>query len=206
MARSTDEILTQLLKLLPGQYAAAEPLLAGQAAALALAEAAIEELQPLATIEGGEGIWLTLHAHGLGVHRAPNESDETLRLRLRTVQDQVTKPAIEAAVNRIIAPDVCRVVEWFEGPYLDWEGDGGAWLDNGDCLLSGGPRSFLVVIPKQSTDFEWGQHLDVNLWLDNEDAWLGEGPEDPVYAAICNEVERIRAAGTFWRLVLEEEG
>lgn len=201
MARTTEELLTQLRKLLPGHYEQAEALLAGFAAAMQLTEATIDTLRDLATIEDGTGMWLTLQAHGYGILRASGESDESLRIRLRAVEDQVTRPAIEAAVNRLIAPDVCRIVEWFDGPYLD----SGLWLDCSGAWLSGGPQSFLVVIPRQGSGFSWGDsYLDNELYLDNEGAYLAEGPEDPVYAAIINEVERIRAAGVFWRLVLEE--
>lgn len=206
MARSTAELLAQLRRLLPGHYESAEALLAGFAAAQGLAETAAEVLRDLATIEQGTGMWLTLHAHGLGIKRATGESDESLRIRLRAVEDQVTRIAIKAAVDRLLTPpDACRIVEWYEGPYLDNENSAGLWLDNDGSWLSGGPQSFLVVIPRQSTGFEWGDsYLDSDLYLDSEGAYLAEGPEDPVYAAIINEVERIRAAGVFWRLVLEE--
>lgn len=202
MARTTAEILEQLQNLLPRYYESAEPLLAGLAAAMARAEQAYEVLAPLATVEDGEGIWLSLLGRGLGIRRASGESDESLRLRIRTVEDQVTKPAIKAAVDRLIAPDECQIIEWYEGPFLDDESDSGMWLDN-TARLSGGPQSFLVVIPQQSTGFDFGSFLDEDLWLDDENAFIGEAPEDPVYAAIVNEVERIRAAGVFWRLVLE---
>lgn len=204
MARTTDEVLAQLRKLLPAHYASAEALLAGFAAALGQAEVALDTLRDLATVEDGTGMWLTLQAHGYGIRRATDESDESLRIRLRAVEDQLTVPAIKAAVDRLIAPDVCRIIEWFDGPYLDDEGVPGAWLDCSDCWASGGPQSFLVVIPKRSTGFAWGDsYLDSDLWLDVE-SYLSEGPEDPAYAAIISEVERIRAAGVFWRLVLEE--
>jgi len=204
MARATAEILTQLRKLLPGHYESAEALLAGFAAAQGLTESTIDTLRDLSTVELGTGMWLTLHAHGLGIKRATGESDESLRIRLRAVEDQLTKPAIKAAVDRLIAPDECQIIEWYDQPYLDSETDEGAWLDCSGCWLSGGPRSFLVVIPRQETGFSWGNsYLDSDLYLDIE-AYLADGPEDPVYAAIINEVERIRAAGVFWRLVLEE--
>lgn len=204
MPRTKEELLSQLQKLLPGYYSSAEPLLAGFCAALERAEQVGEEMADLATIEGGEGMWLSLQARGLGIKRGSGESDESLRTRLRIIEDQVTKPAIKAAVDRIIDPEECQVIEWFEGPYLDNTDDTGTWLDNSDMLLSGGHHSFIVQIPKQSTYFDFGEHLDISAWLDSSDFFLGDAPEDPVYAAIINEVNRIRAAGVFWRLVLQE--
>lgn len=201
MARTTDELLAQLERLLPGYYQAAEPLLAAFAAALSEAEGATDILRPLATIGGGTGKWLTLQGHGIGVLRASGESDESLRTRIRYVEDQVTRSAIENAVNGIIAPDTCQIVEWWDQPYLDDESETGAWLDNQSLLLSGGPQSFIVLIPPQSTGFSFGAFLNADLWLDSE--FIGEATEDPAYAAIINDVERLRAAGVFWRLVLE---
>lgn len=207
MARTTETLLEQLRRLVPGDHASGEPLLAGFAGALRVAEQSTDTLRPLATIGGASGSWLTLQAHGYGLLRASGEPDPALRLRLRTVDDQVTVPALEAAVNAIIAPDVCRIVEWFDAPYLDDESETGMWLDHPDTRLSGGPNSFLVLIPRQRTGFAFGAFLDdagaFGMWLDHPDTFLGEAAEDPKYDAIINEIERIRAAGTFWRLVLE---
>ncbi|MEQ1494508.1 MAG: hypothetical protein ABL912_01940 [Novosphingobium sp.] len=202
MPRSTAELLAQIEQFVPGYYETGEALLAGFAATAAVAEASAATLRPLATIGGADGMWLSMQASGHGIYRSTSEPDASLRKRLRHVEDQVTKSAIEAAVNSIIGPDTCRVVEWFSGPYLDNEGPGGLWLDNSDALLSGGPQSFLVLIPEQDTGFAFGPYLD-SMFLDDPNESLGEGPEDPVYTAIVNEVERIRAAGVFWRLVLE---
>lgn len=205
MARSASEILEQLQRQLPGHYSGMVPMLAGFAVALAAAEAAGASLAPLATVGGGTGKWLTLQARGYGIQRATSEGDEGLRTRLRNVEDSVTVPAIKAAVDALIAPDECTIIEWWEGPYLDSTSEVGLWLDNDSARLSGGPRSFLVLIPRQSTGFDFGAFLDDlgpdGLWLDA--SYIGEGPEDPIYEAIVNEVERMRAAGFFWRLVLE---
>lgn len=207
MARSLEQLLTQLERMAPGYYDSCRPLLAGFAAAMARSESTFDTLQPLATIGGGTGKWLTLQARGVGIKRGSGESDESLRARLRDVADAVTRPAIEAAVNALIAPDTCTIIEWWERPYLDYNGDDGCWLDNQDATLCDGPSGFLVLIPVQATEFAFGSFLDDEtvdgLWLDI--AFAGEGPEDPAYAAIVNEVERLRAAGIYWRLVIETE-
>ena len=198
MSRTTEQVLDQLHKLLPAYYQTADALLGGFAAAQAHAESSAEDLRALATFGNSSGMWLTLHAHGYGIRRAANESDASLRGRLRRVQDQVTWSAIETAVNAIIAPDTCRVVEWFEGPFLGID----TWLNNQSCIMSGGPSSFLVIIPSQGTTFDFGSYLNADLYL-GIDSYIGDGPEAPAYAAIVNEVNRIKAAGVFWRLVLE---
>ena len=114
MARTTQELLERLLAFLPPQYQTSEPLLAGVADALQAAEGAADELLQvlpfgpyLAILPGGaplslvgaSGIWLDLHASGYGLLRAPGETDDQLRTRLRNVEDAVTRPAILAAVK-----------------------------------------------------------------------------------------------------------
>lgn len=196
MARTTAELLAQLQRLVPGYYSSVEALLAGFAAAMALAETGISELAESSTYAGGDLTWLRLHAHGLGIRPGSGEPEETLRARLRRVEDAVTPGAIVAAVDAIIAPDTCELVEWFEGPFLDADDDSGMWLDT--SRLSGGPSSFLVLVPY---GFEDGEALDVDFYLDS--SFVGVGVDSPLVPAVINEVERLRAAGTFWRLVLE---
>lgn len=196
MARSTADLLEQLERLVPGYYSAAQALLAGLAAALARAEVAVDELAASATIAGADSTWLALHARGYGIQPASAEAEGSVRARLRRVEDAVTKPAIKAAVDAIIAPDTCEIVEWWEGPFLDVDDDTGAWCDT--ARMGGGPNSFLVVVPY---GFEDGEALDVDFYADS--SFLGLGVDSPFVAAIINEVERLRAAGVFWRLVLE---
>lgn len=208
MARTTDEILAQILQMLPDDYATGTPLLSGIAASQRQAEIVADTLAPLATIGSAAGSWLTLHADGIGIRRASGETDASLRFRLRNVEEQVTRAAILKAVNAVIAPDVARLIEWYEAPYLDDETDTGLWLDSPATRLSGGPNSFLVLIPRQSTGFDFGSFLDdetiSGMWLDHSEQYIGESAEDPKYATIVAEVERIRAAGVFWRLVIEQ--
>lgn len=194
--RSTPDLLEQLQRFLPPSFCGATPLLGGFAAAQAEAEAAVDLLRPQATLGCATDIWLTLQAHGYGVLRASGESDGSLRGRLRRVDDLVTRVALKSLVDELIAPDECQIIEWFETPYLDND----AWLDS--MLVSGGPHSFLVVISDQGAGFDHvGAFVDSDFWLDS--AFIGEAVEPAVYAAIINQVERARAAGTFWRLVID---
>lgn len=199
-ARSTDELLEQLMRFLPPDYCGAEDLLAAFAAALHEAEVAYGTLAGAALFGGAAGKWLTLHGHGHGVLRATGETDELLRLRMRSVADQLTPVAIKALVDSVIEPDECRIVEWWDGPYADYEGDGGAWADWSETWASGGPNSFLVVLPSQG-DFTSGDYADADAWADS--SFAGGDLEPAVYATLINLVQRARAAGVFWRLVLE---
>lgn len=219
MARTTQELLERLLAFLPPQYQTSEPLLAGVADALQAAEGAADELLQvlpfgpyLAILPGGaplslvgaSGIWLDLHASGYGLLRAPGETDDQLRTRLRNVEDAVTRPAILAAVNTLLEPFsvAAMMVEWWEEPYLDVLEPipGGLYLDS--AFLSGGPNTFILIVPQVGLGYGVSQdpHLDIETWLDS--MFLGDDRQDPVYAAIVAEVERLRAAGVRWRLYI----
>lgn len=144
------------------------------------AELALDKVVPLVTVDGGEGVWLTLQARGQNVDRAQDETDASVRERMRTVEDAVSRPAITEAVQAVLDENgvvgSAFLIEWWEEPYLDLEesvAPGGLYLDS--TRWSGGPRRFLVLIPASV--------------------------DDTVRAAIVAEVERLRAAGTGWRLV-----
>lgn len=197
MPRTTQELLDRLFAFLPPEYESAEPLLAGLAAAQNEAEIAVDSLSdslpfgPMAvtlpdgsvvTYLGAEDIWLDLHAKGYGLTRSVGESDAQLRIRLRTITERVTRPAILDAVNVLIAPHavVATMVEWFEEPFLDLVETvavGGWYLDS--TLLSGGPNSFVLYVPV-----------------------IGAGYSEPIYDSVISLVETLRAAGIQWRLVV----
>lgn len=147
MARTSDEILAQQLRMIPGEFGyALTDLFVGNAAALARVETVSGDLKDLATFGDSEGMWLDLHAHGQGLRRTTNETDESLIARLRGVRDAVTRPAILTLAQDLAGP-TATVAEWWEGGFLDI--DFFADVD----ILSGGPNSFVVTIPA-TTDLD----------------------------------------------------
>lgn len=219
MARTTQQLLDRLLSFVPPDHVTAEPLLAAVAAAFELAELAAEDLTgvlpwcpyvatlpdgSILSLPGAFGIWLDLHAAGYGLRRSPGESDDSLVARLRNVADAVTRPAILAAVDALLEPfgESATMIEWWEEPYLDVAEPipGGLYLDS--TFLSGGPNSFLLLVPDVGIGYgvSPGPYLDIDTFLDT--MFLGEDAQDPIYAAIVAEVERLRAAGIQWRLVV----
>ena len=219
MARTVQELLDRLLAFLPPEYESAEPLLAALATAMWGAELAADSILDVLPFgpaaynlsngtpvshAGATGIWLDLHAAGYGLHRAPGELDAQLQTRLRSVADRVTKPSIQDAVDNLLLPFgvTAVIVEWWDEPYLDVAEPitGGLYLDS--TFISGGHHSFLVVVPSVGLGFNVSPDpfLNVDAWLDS--MFLGSDVSDPVYAAIVAEVERLRAAGVQWRLVI----
>lgn len=198
--RSADQLTEQILKFIPGVFSGMEPLLGGTAGVFETVEVKADELAQLTGLGESEGIWLTLRGQDLGVLRAPQESDQSLVHRIRDVEDAVTRTALKNTVEALLDTGSAQIIEWYEGPYLDveLEGEGGMWLDS--ARLSGGPNSFQVIIEPQGTGFEWSDFMDADLYLDS--GYMGL-TESPIYGAIINQVNRKKAAGTFWRLVLD---
>ncbi len=207
MARTTADLLEQLYRWIPEDRQTADPLFGGLAAVLREGEVVTDALSPLTTIGGAFGTWLDLHADGYGMPRASSsELDPEVRTRLRNVDDSLTPTAITAAVNRLLLPYgvTCRLIEWFHEPWLHDTGEADAlWLDS--TYISGGSRTFLIVVPQiDGAQVSFGTHLDVDFWLDSDAFFGAAGPWPSVYTAIVREVERLRAAGVAWRLVIEE--
>jgi hypothetical protein len=199
MARTVQDLVDQLRRWLPEHFGADDPLFGGIAAAVRQGEIAAETLQPLATVGGSVAEFLDLQAAGYGVLRGGNEDDATLQQRLRQPDRKVTRNAILDAVNALIAPDEAAMIEWFDEPYLDAEDFPGAlWLDS--ARLLDGPSGFLIVIPSQGPPSS-GDYLGSEYYLDS--SYLGT-QEPGIYAGIINEVQRARAAGVYWALVMEE--
>jgi len=190
-ARTTDEILDQILRLLPPRYAAMEPVLAGGAAGLAEAEAFVAELVDASTIEGAEGVFLRLRARGFGVYPQGDETDASIRRRIRVVNDQVTKPAILSAMDLILADytnKTSHILERKDGVILD---DVSA-VDEARLV---GWNQFHVVLPIIGDEYTGEVVLDDWVALDDLVAMGGGDGWHPAYLAIFSLLLRIRAAG-----------
>lgn len=146
MARTTDEILAQMLRHLPPAYRPLTPWLAGMAAMFAEAEARGVALAEVGTFGGASGMWLRLHARGYGLIPGPDETDTALRDRLRNPERKITPGAVLAAVNAAIAPYgpvQAELVEWWDFPVLDHD----FVLDSANAHLVEVPNSFVIHIP-----------------------------------------------------------
>lgn len=197
MARSTADLLDQLEHFLPPEYEPMRPHLAGLAAQMREAELAGDTLEAQTKIGQAVGAFLTLIGRGYGLDRTSEETDDQFRNRIRVLEDRLTKPAIEAAVNELLAAyttDVCEVVEhWEGGAFVDQ-----AYLDQ-DYLYSA-HNAFTVIAPLIG-DFPAGEDYVDQSYVDQ--AYVGMGGADhPVYPAIIARVEQLRAGGVRWWLVV----
>ena len=199
--RTRTAILAEIMATLPANLRSLSPVLAGTATALELTEQAASDLASNLEIGTAEGQWLDLIAKGQGLRRQVGETDTSLRQRLRTTPDALTRPAILAAVDAILAEYSAGhsyMIEWFDGPYLD-----DAYLDDPESLYGGGPNTFILIVPAVAGVPVSGSYLDES-YLD--DSYLGNAGYSPLYQSISAAVERIRAAGVRWWIALDTTG
>lgn len=198
MARSVADLLDQVEHFLPAEFEPMRPHLAGLAAQMREAELAGDTLEAQTKIGQAVGAFLTLIGRGYGLDRTAEETDDEFRNRIRVLEDRLTKPAIEDAVNELLSAyttDVCEIVEHWEG---------GAFVDQAyaeqDAIYSA-HNAFTVIAPVVG-NFAAGEDYVDQSYVD--DAWVGMGGADhPVYPAIVARVEQLRAAGVRWWLVVE---
>lgn len=199
-----DELYNQLRRFLPDYYDVLDPVLWAMAAAMEVAADTSDDLADSATIEGAEGAFLTLLARGYGIIRATSESDDTLRTRLRNVEDKATRGAILDAVNAILAPftgDQAEMREhWDAGIFLDDE----AYVDDPETVLYNEHNAFTLLVPALEDVSTQDFYVDQSY---ADQSYTDAAPSDfsTVYAAIIAEVERLRAAGIRWWLVISPE-
>lgn len=194
MARTKAEILEQLLRFLPPRFAAYSDVISGWAAGFETADELWEALAESTTIGGASGTFLTLLARDHGVKRQDGETDAGVRARMRTVNGQVTRPAILEAVNAVLSQyteEQATMLEKKDGPTLDHS------FILGVSRLSDAHNSFVLVVPQVGAAY--GGKAVVG------GATIGGGPSPlilgigtslhPVYPALRALVNRIRAAG-----------
>lgn len=200
-ARTTEAIAAELARLMPTHLSGpADPLLGGYAAAFQAGEAAGYDGATTTTIGGAEGKWLDLVALGAGLRRAEGEDDATLRTRIQSPDRGITPDNLKAVCDAVLdgyGLGECAIVEWFDIGALDED----YYLDND--LISGGPGTFVVVVPADG-DAEGFAFVDVS-YLD-EDIYLGVGSESPVYAAIYAALTPLTAAGVHFTIYIDSGG
>jgi hypothetical protein len=178
---TAEYLQEQAARLLPDSYAPILPLLAGTTAALAEAAEALETWADSATIATSEGAWLDLLARGFGLYREAGESDADLRLRIAAVPKLLTPAAMEQAVNAIITPDSCTVVEhWKARVFCDDHAD--EYVTDLFCdedTVLGVRNGVTVVCP--------------------------EGLTDAVELAVCAVLNDLRAAGVRVWVVFDDD-
>lgn len=195
---SVDVLLAQLVRVLPAEYLPLRPVLAGIAAMLNAASVSVEDLVTATTANGAEDVWLRLFSAGYGVYPATSESDASLRDRLLHYDDQLTVAAILAVVNAILAPytsGLATIHEHFRDHFV-------ADLSAADIdRIYDQRHAFTLMVPQVGEPYSGVAFADLAA-ADLMAVGTGDGWH-PVYAAIVAVVNRIRAGGVRWWLVLD---
>ncbi len=140
-----QELLDLAKALLPDWFVSDDRVqeeLGGAAKVMGAAKVIIKAWMDRARIMAAEGAtatdpdWLNQHAVDRGTARQPNENDETLRARLRSVDNILTRPALLEGVAAILAgagvAGTAAMVELrrdriYLGKFLDRSGTGGTF-------------------------------------------------------------------------------
>lgn len=183
MPQTTDELVEELLRMLPERYQASRAVLASVAAQLAkISNVAELDFIPQSTFGDSSGPFLTLIARGYGIFRSTGEGDAALLTRLRNIEDALTVDSITDAVDALLAPRTAvpsvLIEHWTAPLVLDTDDlDHAFILDNSSFYDA--HNAFTLIIPDFGDD------------------------TDPIYASVISEVERLRGAGVRWFLILE---
>jgi len=180
---TTDDLLAEMLRNMPPRYAASSAVVSAYAAQLArVVDVSRVDLLPTTRIGSASGPWLTLLASDAGVRRSSGEADEDLQARVRQFEDALTPAAITAAVDKLLAPFsvVSTLIEhWANRKALSQSDTSRAAICN-VSIFYGRVPGFTLFCPL-----------------------IGGDPTLPVYSAIVDEVNRLKATGVPWTLILE---
>lgn len=137
----------------------ATPELAAFAKIVGQALAQAQTWYDYAKIREATGIWLDQHARDRGTARQAGESDASLAARLRSIQDAVTRPALETAIGFIldpVDPVGCEIVNLRMERGFFWvdpaRGRKSAYFSRGYRMgRSARPMIYVVILPYGTT-------------------------------------------------------
>lgn len=103
-----------------------------------------------------EGSELDQHALDRGTVRRVSESDDSLRERLRSIDDMITEPALKAGVDSILALDSLTESSWValrrDRAHYQVPGSSTAFLSRGYRMTNAQiPMGYIVILPYGTT-------------------------------------------------------
>lgn len=222
MARTEQEVRDHYLELAPGYMSEPGELLDAQiravAAILAAVESAVDTLHDRTFIATADGSWLDQHGDERGIHRLQDESDTDYRVRLTTIEDKLTIPAIVNAINAILVTGVATLEEHtLDGCWMIRTGSPNPEGFFG-CRMYRSERAFSIYIDVQfSTTSDTAFLVRTGAVAELESAFMTRtgsvfeaaafldgdalAPSD-IYAQIIETIERLRGAGISFRVVV----
>ena len=149
-----------------------------------------------------EGDFLDEHGTERNVYRNPGETDAAFCVRVQTIANTTSNPALEAAINAILAIGHCCVIdnEVYQ-PFFDRE----AFYDRSYYVTQYIKNFFTVFLnPQISASLEY--FFAREDFFDRE-AFLSSDPPvelDYIYDAIVSLVNKNKALGTMYSVIVTE--
>lgn len=205
MPRTQEEILARIEALYPAVWVidSLEDGLAiyqGIAKIMEAVEATVDEFVLSAQVLQAEENRLDLHAKGRGLVRGEMEPDENLRMRIRSWDDQVTKPALETGINDLLTTKGAYIVEHLtDGCFADRD-----YFDRGVRFWDDTFCVFTAFIPWQISGLLLDAFMDRQAFMDR-DSFMDDVlfTDQSIYSRVYQYIDRNRAAGVRFNMIIE---
>lgn len=142
--------------------------------------------------------YLDLHGFERTVVRSPGEFDPqyAIRIRLKSLVSQLSKPAILALVNALLIKGVASIREDFEGSiFVDRE----EFVNRGSIVIEPIDNTFTILVDKQIRDPY--SFVDREHFVDREDFVGNSESSEYIFDLILNAVNENKALGVFYRII-----
>jgi hypothetical protein len=115
-----------------------------------------QEWLDITYLDNATGAELDQHALDRGTSRRVNESDDTLRERLRNITDAVTEPALKTQVDAVLAASALGESHWVnirrDRAHCQLQGSSTSFVSRGYRAGSTeGPWGYIVILPYGTT-------------------------------------------------------
>lgn len=142
--------------------------------------------------------WLDLHGDERSVKRLSGELDHqyAIRIRLKSIISQMSKPSIQALVNALLIKGICSIREDFEGSIFV---DRDEFVNRGSIVIEPIHNTFTILVDKQIRDPY--SFVDREHFVDREDFVGNSESSEYVFDLILNAVNENKALGTFYRII-----
>lgn len=171
-----------------------------QAMALVLASCGddVDDLKMQTMILEATSPYLDLHGYERSVPRIEGEFDSQYRVRiqLKSLVSQISKPSILALVNALLIRGVASIREDFSGSvFVDRE----EFVNRGAIVIEPIHNTFSLLVDKQIRAPE--SFVDRENFSDRENFVGDSNSSEYVFQLILNAVNDNKALGTFYRII-----
>lgn len=173
-------------------------IMQGIAKILEAAEIDLDDQKMQTMILESASPYLDLHGYERNVSRLSGEFDAqyALRIRLKSLVSQLSKPSILSLVNALLIRGVATMREDFSGSVFT---DRDEYVGRGTIVIEPIDNTFTLLVDKQIR----GPHsfVDREFFSDRSDFVGNSESSEYVFELILNAVNENKALGTFYRII-----